>query len=163
MRWSSGYNVRSTHAPSAWQGRNSLFWRASETYEIEEVELRGPNVLLFQLILGATRWYIVGSYIPPTDQTTLTHVKQAWLACPKGCLPILLLLGDLNANLAAPRREQDKTIAEQVDIMNLVDMSSSFCQCRGINSREQWMWWMRRGRCWVSLQRDYILGLMYAI
>ena len=100
-RWSSGYDVRSTHAPSKWQGGISLFWRASESYEIEEVELRGPNVLSFQLVLGAARWYIVGCHIPPNDLTTLTHVKQAWQACPRGCLPILL--GDLNVNLAALR------------------------------------------------------------
>jgi hypothetical protein len=59
MHWSSGYNVQSTHAPSKWQGGISLFWRTSEMYEIKEVEMRGPNVLLFQLVLGATRWYIL--------------------------------------------------------------------------------------------------------
>ena len=100
-RWSSGYNVRSTHAPSKWQGGISLFWRTSGTYEIEEVEIRGPNVLSFQLVSGAARWHIIGCYIPPNDLTTLTHVDEAWRACPKGCLPILL--GDLNVNLAAPR------------------------------------------------------------
>jgi hypothetical protein len=46
-RWSSGYNVQSTHALSKWQGAISLFWRTSEMIEIEEVELRGPNVLSF--------------------------------------------------------------------------------------------------------------------
>jgi hypothetical protein len=56
-------------------------------YEIKEVELRGPNVLLFQLVMAATRWYIVGCYIPPTNLTTIVHIEQAWLACPKGCLP----------------------------------------------------------------------------
>ncbi len=55
--------------------------------EIEEVELRGPNVLSFHLVLGATRWYIMGCYIPLTNLTTLAHVKQAWLACPQGCPP----------------------------------------------------------------------------
>ena len=95
--WSSSYNVQSTHAPSKWQGGISLFLRASETYEIEEVEMCGPNVLLFQLVSGATRWYIVGCYLPLNNPTTLTHVKQAWQACPRGCLPILL--GDLNVNL----------------------------------------------------------------
>ncbi len=103
-RWSSGYNVRSTHAPSKWHGGISLFWRTSGTYEIEEMELHGPNVLSFQLVLGAMRWYIIGCYIPPTDLTTLTHVDEAWRACPKGCLP--MLLGDLNVNLAAPRNKQ---------------------------------------------------------
>jgi hypothetical protein len=125
-------------------------------YEIEEVELRGPNVLLFQLVSGATRWYIVGCYIPPTDQTALTHVEQAWLACPKGCLPILL--GDLNVNLAASRNKCNDTISEQVDAMVLVNMSNHFCQRHRIRSRGGWMWQMRRGRRWVSSQCDYVLG-----
>jgi hypothetical protein len=97
-------------------------------YEIEEVELRGPNMLLFQLVSGATRWYIMGCYILPTNLTTLMQVKKAWLACPKGCLPILL--GDLNVNLAAPCHECTNTIAKQVDAMALVNMSN-------IRSRKQ--------------------------
>jgi hypothetical protein len=154
--WSSGYNVRSTDTPSAWQGEISLFWKASEMYEIEDVELCEPNVLLFWHALGATRWCIMGCYIPPTDLTTLTHIDQVWLACPKGCL--LILLGDLNINIAAPRNKQDKTIAKQVDIMNSFDMSSRFGQRRGINSQGWWTWRMRIGRRWVSLQCNYILG-----
>ena len=155
-RWSSGYNVRSTHAPSKWQGGISLFWRTSGTYEIEQVEIRGPNVLSFQLVSGAARWYIIGCYIPPNDLTTLTHVDEAWRACPKGCLPILL--GDLNVNLAAPRNNRDDTIADQVDAMALIDMSTHFRQRRGRRSRGRWTWRMRRGRRWVSSQCDYILG-----
>jgi hypothetical protein len=154
--WSSGYHVQATHVPGAWQGGISLFWRASDLYEVKEVELRGPNVLSFQLVLGATRYYIVGCYILPNNLTTLTHVKQAWMACPKGCLPIVL--GDLNVNLATPRKEQDETITKQVDTMNLVDMSSCFRQRRERNSHGRWAWRMRRGRCWVSSQCDYILG-----
>ena len=93
------------------------------------MEIRGPNVLTFQLVLGATRWYIIGCYIPSNDLTTLMHVEQAWHACPKGCLPIML--GNLNVNLAALRNERDKMIAELMDAMALVDMSSHFCQWRG--------------------------------
>ena len=118
--------------------------------------MRGPNVRSFLLVSGATRYYIVGCYIPPNNLTTLTHIKQAWMACPKGCLPIVL--GDLNVNLAAPRDERDETIAEQVDAMNLVDMSSRFCQRRGKNSHGRWTWRMRRGGRWVSSQCDYFLG-----
>ncbi len=133
MHWSSGYNARSTHAPSKWQGGISLFWRTSRTYEIEEVEMRGPNVLSCQLILGATQWYIVGCYIPLTNLTSSTHVDEAWWACPKGCHPILL--GDLNVNLAAPCNERDDTIANQVDAMVLTNMSNHFCQRRGRKSQ----------------------------
>jgi hypothetical protein len=156
MRWSSGYHVRATHVPSTWQGGISLFWRASDLYEVEEVELCGPNMLSFQLMSGATRYYIVGCYIPPNNLTSLTHIEQVWMACPKGCLPIVL--GDLNVNLAVPCNKQDKTIAKQVDTMNLVDMSSHFCQHWGRNSHGRWTWRIRRGRCWVSSQCDYILG-----
>ncbi len=120
------------------------------------MELRGPNVLSFQLVSGATRWYIVGCYILPTGLTTLMHIKQTWLACQKGCLPILL--GDLNINLAAPCNKHNDTITKQVDAMALIDMSSHFCQWQGRRSRGQWTWWMRKGRRWVSSQCDYILG-----
>ncbi len=110
----------------------------------------------FQLVSGATRYYIVGCYIPPNNLTTLMHIEQAWMACPKECLPIML--GDLNINLAAPRDERDETIAEQVNAMNLVDMSSRFCQRRGKNSHGRWTWRMRRGGQWISSQCDYFLG-----
>ncbi len=155
-RWSSGYNVRSTHTPSKWQGGISLFWRTSKMYEIKEVELCGPNMLSFQLILGATRCYIVGCYILLTNLTTLTHVNEAWRACPKGCLPILL--GDLNVNLAAPCNKCNDTIANQVDAMVLINMSNHFCQQHGRRSRGRWTWRMRRVRRWVSSQCDYVLG-----
>jgi hypothetical protein len=155
-RWSSGYNVQSTHALSKWQGGISLFWRTSKMYEIEEVELHGPNVLSFQLVPGTTRWYIVGCYISPTNLTTLMHIKQAWLACPKGCLPILL--GDLNVNLASPHNKHDSTIAKQVEAMALIDMSNHFCQQCGRRSRGRWACRMRRGSHWVFSQCDYVLG-----
>ncbi len=74
-RWSSGYNVQGTHAPNAWQGGISLFWRASDLYGVKGVELRVPNKLSFQLVTGAARYYIVGCHIPPNNLTTLTHVK----------------------------------------------------------------------------------------
>ena len=86
----------------------------------------------------------------------VTHVNEAWWACPKGCHPILL--GDLNVNLAAPRNKCDDTIANQVDAMALTDMSNHFCQRRGRRSWGRWTWRMRRGRRWVSSQCDYVLG-----
>ena len=100
------------------------------------MEICGLNVLTFQLVLGP-RGYIIECYISPNNLTTLTQVKHAWQACPKGCLPIML--GDLNINFAALRDERDKMIAKQVDIMALVDMSSHFRQRRGEKSQGQSM------------------------
>jgi hypothetical protein len=59
------------------------FWRASDLYEVEEVELCEPYVLSFQLVLGATRYYIVGCYNPPNNLTTLMHVKKSMDGMPK--------------------------------------------------------------------------------
>jgi hypothetical protein len=69
-----------------------------------------------------------------------------------------ILLGDPNVNLAAPCNGCDKMIAEQVDAMALVNMSSHFCQCCGRNFRGRWTWRMRRGTRWVSSQCNNVLG-----
>ncbi len=50
-----------------------------------------------------------------------------------GCL--LILLGDLNVNLAAPFNKWDDMIAKQVDAMVLIDMSSHSCQWHGRRSQ----------------------------
>jgi hypothetical protein len=128
-RFSSGYNVTASKAISASQGGIALFWRENELYEVEEVARRGPNVLTFELVTGQMRYFVVGAYIPPSDLgTTLSHIRQAWLECPRGCEP--LFLGDLNANLINPRDEREDGIAEQVDAIDVVDMGRHFRQRR---------------------------------
>ena len=76
--------------------------------------------------MGADRYYCVGCYIPLSDLTTLEDVKKAWLNCSKGGRP--LLVGDLNINLESSRDERAAEIAEQVDTMDLTDMTRHFLQ-----------------------------------
>ncbi len=106
--------------------------------------------------MGAVRFYVVGCYIPPSDLETLMYIGKAWSACQTGAHPILA--GDLNINLHAPHTEREETIAEQVDSMNLVDMSRHFCQRSEKRLRGRWTWWMRRGGRWISFQCNYFLG-----
>jgi hypothetical protein len=156
-RFSSGYNVTASNATSVSQGGIALFWRDNELYEVEEVAMHGPNVLTFELVTGEMRFFVVGAYIPPSDLgTTLSHIHQAWLECPKGCEP--LLLGDLNANLFTPRDEREDGIAEQVDAMDLVDMGRHFRQRRQRRCRGRWTWRMRRGGKMISSQCDYLMA-----
>jgi len=82
--------------------------------------------------------------------------NKAWRECPKGAHPFLV--GDLNLNLRAPRTEREETIAEQVDAMNLVDMSRHFCQRSGSGLRGRWTWQMRREGRWISSQCNYLFG-----
>jgi len=70
-RFSSGYNVFATNAPSKHQRGVALIWREgrNDLYEVEETRRYGPNVLAFQLVMGADRYYVIGCYIPPSDRT----------------------------------------------------------------------------------------------
>ncbi len=88
-------------------------------------------------MMGDTRFYIVGCYIPPSNLETLTHIDKAWCACPTGAHPILV--GGLNINLCAPRTAREETIAKQVDAMDLVDLSRHFYQRSGTQLRGWWM------------------------
>jgi hypothetical protein len=102
-------------------------------YKVEETRVWGPNVILLHLMMGARRFYIVGCYIPPSDLDALVYINQAWRKCPTGAHPILV--GDLNFNLCALPTEQEETIAEQVDAVDLVDMSRHYRQRLG-----NWLW-----------------------
>jgi endonuclease/exonuclease/phosphatase family metal-dependent hydrolase len=155
-RHSSGYDVLASNATSSSSGGIALFWRGNISYEVEETRIWGPNVISLHLMLGATRFFVVGCYIPPNDLEALACVNKAWRECPAGAHPILV--GDLNVNLRAPRTEREETIAEQVDAMDLVDMSRHFRQRSGKRLRGRWTWRMRREGRWISSQCDYFLG-----
>ena len=69
-------------------------------FEIKEVVCRSTNVITFELVTAEVRWFVVGFYNSPLDLDTLHHVQYAPEHMPATCR--LLLLGDLNANLAVP-------------------------------------------------------------
>ena len=155
-RHSLGYDVVALTATSSSSGGIALFWRGNILYKVKETWIWGPNVISLHLMMGSTRFFVVGFYIPPSDLETLAYINKAWCECPKGAHPILV--GDLNLNLRAPRTEREETIAEQVDAMNLVDMSRHFCQRSGNRLRGRWTWRMRREARWISSQCNYFLG-----
>jgi hypothetical protein len=128
-RYSSRYSVLALTAMLVWQGGIALFWRGNNLYEVEEMRIWGANVISLHLMMGAVHFYVVGCYIPPSDLEMLTHIKQAWQACPTGMHP--LLVSNLNFNFFAPCMECKEMIAEQVDAMDLIDMSRHFHQCSG--------------------------------
>jgi hypothetical protein len=140
--YSSGYSV--------------LALTVTNLYEVEETKILGANVISLHLMMSAIHFFVVGCYIPPSDLETLTDVNKAWHACPVSAHPILV--GDLNFNFCAPCMERKETIAKQVDAMDLVDMSTHFCQYSGKRLRGRWTWRMRREGRWISLLWDYFFG-----
>jgi hypothetical protein len=125
----SGYDILALTATLLSSGGIALFWRGNGSYEVKEMRVWGPNVISLHLMMGTCQFYVVGCYIPPSDLTTLMCIDKAWSECPRGAHPILV--GNLNINLHAPCTEREETIAEQVEIMGLVNMSRHFCHRLG--------------------------------
>ncbi len=125
-------------------------------YKVEKMQIWGSNSISLHLMMGLTRFFVVGCYIPPSDLETLACINKAWRECLKGAHPILV--GDLNLYLQALRSEREDTIAKQVDVMNLFNMSRHFCQRLGNRLWGRWTWWMRREGRWISSQCNYFLG-----
>ena len=59
-RGSAGYSVVATDAPSRHRGGVTIFYRSEPHFVVEAAEKFRPNVIRFQLVTGARRWYIVG-------------------------------------------------------------------------------------------------------
>ncbi len=154
--YSSNYSVLALTATSVRQGGTALFWRGNNSYEVEETQIWGANIISLQLMMGAVQFFVVGCCIPPSDLETLTDVNKAWRVCPAGVHPILV--GNLNFNFCAPCMEREEMIAKQVDAMDLVDMSRHFCQCLGKQLQWRWTWGIRRVGRWISLQCNYFFG-----
>mmetsp|Transcript_4235 Transcript_4235/g.9583 ORF Transcript_4235/g.9583 Transcript_4235/m.9583 type:complete len:273 (+) Transcript_4235:12554-13372(+) len=150
------YNVFATKVTSVRQGGVALFWRESELFEVMEMQTFGSNVMCFQIVTESDRFFIVGSYIPPSSVAELEEVRKAVRECPKECTP--WFIGDLNVDLESPPEdERGMDIAEQVDAMDVVCMSRQFCQRRRRCSQGRWTWRIRRQGRWISSHPDYFL------
>jgi hypothetical protein len=96
-----GYHVITSKATSPQQGGIALLWTAGhQDFEVEAVKITSPNVLMFQLITGGVKFFVIGAYIPPADTTGVDDLRAAWATCPSTCKP--LLLGDLNIDFGSP-------------------------------------------------------------
>ena len=122
---SAGYSVVATDAPSRHRNGVAIFYRPVPHFAVEVVRKFGPNVIGFQLVTGARRRYIVGFYLATDDTSTIERVVEALGSRPKGAE--MLVVGDLNANLAAPevdRRAED--IVLTIATEGLEDMARHF-------------------------------------
>ena len=68
---SAGYSVVATDAPSRHRVRVAIFHWPAPHFAVEAVQQFGPNIIGFQLAMGARRWYIVGCYLAPDNTLTI--------------------------------------------------------------------------------------------
>ena len=118
----NGYRVVAWNASSASQGGVVLVWKEEhDSFKVEEVTIRHPNVLSFELNTGGGRYYVVGCYIPPSSLETLEHVRKALKDAPADKSVRPMLWGDLNAHLDVPLTGRDEEVADVVDGEDLID------------------------------------------
>ena len=124
-RGSAGYSGVATDAPIRHRGRVSVFHRPAPHFLMEAVQKFGPNIVDFQLVTRARRWYTVGCYLAPDDTSTIERVVEALKGRPKGAE--LLVAGYLNANLEDPEGDgRGEDIVAALAVEGLEDMPEQF-------------------------------------
>ena len=109
---------------------------------MEAVWQFGPNVIVFQLVTEARRWYIVVCYLASDDNSTIERVIEVLKERPKGAE--LRVAGDMNVNLADPEGDRrEEGIAATLETEGLEDMAAHF-----LPRRRPWCWY---GRTWSML------------
>ena len=80
-------------------------------------------------------FFVVGCYFPPSDKEGKAQrlVEQALQDKPAGSMP--LVIGDLNANLDAPRSRQEEVLAQNMGEHGLGCASRHFQVRRGRHLR----------------------------
>jgi len=149
----------SSKAMSPQQGDPALLWEEGhQDFEVEAVTIVSPNLLMFQLVTGEDRYFVMGAYIPLADMTGVDDLLTAGAARPTNCK--LLLLGNLNIDFRSPQTEREEIIVDFLDEINIVDTSHRFNQHKGQRQGHgaRWTWRQRRGRRWYQSQPDYIMA-----
>ena len=90
----AGYRIFATDAPSRHCGGIALLYKDGADFAVEEVRPYGPNVIIFEVVTGRRRWYIIGCYLAPDDARTIDRVVTAMCDQTRGTA--LIVAGDLN-------------------------------------------------------------------
>ena len=121
----SGHRVVVLAAPVPQSGGVALFYRATDHFSVEALQIYVANAVSFHLDSGGQRWFIVGCYFSPDDNWTIEDIIAAISQRPwRGTL---LVVGDFNTNLAAPEgRARDEEIALAMATAGLEDTNGHF-------------------------------------
>ena len=76
-RGSAGYSAVATNAPSRHRGGVAIIHWTSPHFAVEAVQQFVPNVIGFQLEMGAWRRYIVGCYLALDVTSTIESFVEA--------------------------------------------------------------------------------------
>jgi hypothetical protein len=104
------------------RGGGALLWEEGhKDFEFNAVNIVSLNPLMFQLVTGEDRYFVMGAHIPPANMMGVDDLPNAWAARPTNNKP--LLLGDLNIDFRTLRTKREEIIADFLDNINIVDMT----------------------------------------
>jgi len=150
-----GYRVYATKAKSAHQGGVALFYRPdSPLWTIEGIRSHGPNTISCLVVSGNRRWNLVGSYIPPSEDSgeTLQYIGEA---IRTRCNHPIIFMGDINVDLLATELSaRDEEIATALALHGLNDVSQFFRRPH----YGRWTWSQRREDQFLQSTTDWILA-----
>ena len=91
-----------------------IFYRTADYFSVKAYQAHRANVVIFQLVLGDRRWFIVGCYVAPDNASTIEDVVAAIYTRPRG--EALLVVRNFNTELATPEVwEWDEVIAAALE------------------------------------------------
>ena len=97
----------------------------SPAFSVEAIRQFNANVIACHLTTGDRRWYIVGCYLAPFDNTTIRYVDAAMVKWPRESE--LIFAGDLNVYLKRTGgRGLYEEIAVAVATVGLEGISENF-------------------------------------
>jgi hypothetical protein len=163
-KYAEGYTVVGTQTNGR-QGGVALIYRdGMDGWVLESTEKFGPNVIRTTLVSGDKRWYIIGVYIPPSEEDgkTLDYVNMARESVTNHRWPCIIL-GDLNVDLSNPggtsnvgaeRREETATLLAS---LGMKDIRGNFRQ-RKKKVNRYWTYQKRRENALYGSICDHILS-----
>ena len=156
-RGSAGYKVVATLAPSWRRGNVALFYWDPPDFAVEVIRQFDATVIACQLETGNRRWYIIGCYLAPGDDTTILDVEAAMAERLMG--KELIFAGKFNVDLEKTGGwGRDKEIAAAVVMAGLEDLAGHFLLRRRACFKDRRMWEVVSQGKVVRYQTEYILG-----
>ena len=119
-------------------GGITIVWREADGWEVEGVQIFGPNVMSFIISLGRERWYRVGAYVSTNALPTVNQITQALECGLKGMGK--LLVRDLNTCLENPRDQWEEQLATVLVVHGLTDQARHFVPRQKYWSEGNWTW-----------------------
>ena len=145
------------------QGGVALIYRTAEDWVLESTQAFGPNVVRATIVSGQRRWYLIGAYVPPSEEDghTLDCITSARDSVNNHHWPVILM-GDFNVDLSNPAgnssvgAERRLETATLLASMGVSSMRDRFRQGKNQMGR-YWTWKMRREGSIHGAVCDHIL------